>query len=54
MSRSMGDSSGVLVAETAEEIEGTPMGAMGIIEVNGLAGGLAGIVAVILSGSDSK
>lgn len=54
MSRSMGDSSGVLAAETEGEIEGTPMGAIGIVEINGLAGGLAGIVAVILSGSDSK
>lgn len=52
MNRSVGDSSDVL--ETAEKIEGTPMGVVGILEVNGLAGGLAGMVAVILSGSDSK
>lgn len=50
----MGDSSGVFVVETAEEIEGTPMDAMGIVSDNGLAGGLAGMVAAILSGSDSK
>lgn len=54
MNRSIGDSSIVLVVETAEEIEGTPMSAMGAGEFNGLAGGLAGIVAAILSGSDSK
>lgn len=52
MNRSRGDSSDVL--EMAEEIEGTPMGAVVILEGNGLAGGLAGMVAVILSGSDSK
>lgn len=51
----MSDSSDVLVVGMAEEIEGTPMGRMGIVAVNGgLAGGLAGMVAAILSGSDSK
>lgn len=54
MGRGMGDSSSVFVVETAEETEGIPMDAMGIVSVNGLAGGLAGMVAAILSGSDSK
>lgn len=48
--RDTGDSSSVVAEETAEETEDTPVG---VAEVNGLAGGLAGI-AIALAGSESK